>query len=649
MTLQFKIQLRGITKPTVWRRIVVPGTFTFHQLHQTIQEGFGWYDEHLYQFQRHPYDQGWCIMDPERESGNDIDYKPINARKTVVAAFLKMRALDKFVYVYDFGDDWIHDITLEKVDEEATLEHPVCITGKGACPPEDCGGIYGYEEMKEVFANQPKSKRAKEYREWLMLEKNEKFDPSYFDLEETNDILHGVPYYEYGYDDGYDDDEDYDDEEYDECEELDDDFGFGESFHKLMERPGNIKLVDVMRHVNKATIIEQAEDMHIKLNPRLSEENIKKQFAEKLLADPVALLRQLPLQELRILKNLLDEPTEGNLVECYGDFFKPILVYYDIFGDWFDLKNVNYYVQIPDDLWQAVKPHVKAVLDDFNIQRRIGYEAVVEGLCNIYGQVTRDFVKKELVRLGDVATLEEADSLLNEVREQSVFLKFIEHNRYKGDEATLYLSRYGWDIPGDLTNLIKKNNIADNRLFTSIEIIMAARNPCPIIPNPQEETFKAFLSEELHLDEWEVIETCHRLWYYYMQQDNDFEERPSAGEYFAKDVLHECDGMNRTLFLKALQQLDQYLNNLPHWQLRGHTPAETNTLLSKCAEDSDLRKLATEIPTPNRHPHMLDNDYAPSDWLVPTMPIVMPKTPGRNDPCPCGSGKKYKHCCGRGN
>lgn len=61
MTIQFKIQIRDVKKPPVWRRIVIPGNFTFHDLHYTIQTAFGWWGEHLYQFQRHPFDGGWDI------------------------------------------------------------------------------------------------------------------------------------------------------------------------------------------------------------------------------------------------------------------------------------------------------------------------------------------------------------------------------------------------------------------------------------------------------------------------------------------------------------------------------------------------------------------------------------------------------------
>ena len=57
--------------------------------------------------------------------------------------------LEKFVYVYDFGDSWVHDITVENIDQDDELDCPICLAGKGACPPEDCGGAWGYEDLKK--------------------------------------------------------------------------------------------------------------------------------------------------------------------------------------------------------------------------------------------------------------------------------------------------------------------------------------------------------------------------------------------------------------------------------------------------------------------------------------------------------------------
>ena len=145
-TYQFKIKLRGITKPPVWRRVLVPANFTFSGFHAVIQEAFGWWNEHLYCFGDKPYSQSLYIAEKDEEDWYRPDY---DARKfTLGELFGDGGIIKKFCYVYDFGDDWIHDITLEKVFEEYS-DHATCIKGKGACPEEDCGGPWGYEDMKE--------------------------------------------------------------------------------------------------------------------------------------------------------------------------------------------------------------------------------------------------------------------------------------------------------------------------------------------------------------------------------------------------------------------------------------------------------------------------------------------------------------------
>lgn len=146
-TYQFKIKLRGISKPPVWRRVLVPANFTFSGFHAVIQEAFGWWNEHLYCFGDKPYSRMLTIAEIHEDDWGDApDY---DARKfTVGELFSYGGIIKKFCYVYDFGDDWIHDITLEKVFDEYS-DHATCIKGKGACPEEDCGGVWEYEDMKE--------------------------------------------------------------------------------------------------------------------------------------------------------------------------------------------------------------------------------------------------------------------------------------------------------------------------------------------------------------------------------------------------------------------------------------------------------------------------------------------------------------------
>ena len=92
-----------------------------------------------------------------------------------------------FNYLYDFGDDWSHKITLEKLVSDE-LKRSVCLAGKGACPPEDCGGAWGYENLKVILAD-PKHEEHGDMKEWLGLDEDEDWDVNYFDLEEVNEML----------------------------------------------------------------------------------------------------------------------------------------------------------------------------------------------------------------------------------------------------------------------------------------------------------------------------------------------------------------------------------------------------------------------------------------------------------------------------
>lgn len=112
--------------------------------------------------------------------------KIIDSAQTIVSTFLQSMNLKKFVYVYDFGDDWIHDITLEKTNEYDTILHPICLAGKGTCPPEDCGGPCGYEGMKQLLAEAPDDEEILSYKDWMGLDNDEKYNPSYFDINEVN-------------------------------------------------------------------------------------------------------------------------------------------------------------------------------------------------------------------------------------------------------------------------------------------------------------------------------------------------------------------------------------------------------------------------------------------------------------------------------
>jgi Plasmid pRiA4b ORF-3-like protein len=169
---QMKVTLKG-TKPPIWRRLQVVSTTTLAQLHRVIQGVMGWEGYHLYQF----VVGGLEYSDPkmlEEMEGEDAG--------RVSLATLVRGEKDKFLYEYDFGDSWEHELLIEKIlPLDKAKYYPTCLTGKRACPPEDCGGIWGYAEFLEAIRD-PQHPEHEEMLEWVGGE----FDPDAFDLDEVN-------------------------------------------------------------------------------------------------------------------------------------------------------------------------------------------------------------------------------------------------------------------------------------------------------------------------------------------------------------------------------------------------------------------------------------------------------------------------------
>jgi hypothetical protein len=172
-----KVVLRG-ARPPIWRRLEVPSESTLEQVHHTIQEAFGWAGYHLWVFETLSGEYG--LADPE------LGHRSAASRTLRQVA---PNAGSRLRYTYDFGDGWDHDVSVEKVTAaEPGIAYPRCLTGRRACPPEDCGGIWGYEELIEVLSD-PGHDEHEERLEWLGLDSAQEFDPAAFDLAEVNAAL----------------------------------------------------------------------------------------------------------------------------------------------------------------------------------------------------------------------------------------------------------------------------------------------------------------------------------------------------------------------------------------------------------------------------------------------------------------------------
>jgi hypothetical protein len=175
---QVKIRLMGVSKPPVWRRVLVPAEIRLDRFHGLIQCVMGWDDYHTHVFSTDAGEYG--VTDPELGHRDE--------RRTTLAQLLDEPG-DRLRYTYDFGDDWEHELALEQVlAAEPGAVYPRCLAGKSACPPEDCGGLWGYMNLREVLAD-PLADEHNEMLEWLGLDNASEFDPAAFDLDAVNESL----------------------------------------------------------------------------------------------------------------------------------------------------------------------------------------------------------------------------------------------------------------------------------------------------------------------------------------------------------------------------------------------------------------------------------------------------------------------------
>ncbi|WP_051389414.1 plasmid pRiA4b ORF-3 family protein [Arthrobacter sp. 35W] len=180
---QLKIQVDGI-KPPVWRRIEVPAAIHLDDLHRVIQTIFRWEDYHLHEFRLGGRDgASYAPYDPDADHWGE---PPVD-ESTVKLSTLLAAPKDTLAYNYDFGDDWDHTITLEKV-LPASAKVARCTGGRGLAPQEDSGGSWGWMDKVDA-ANDPEHSEHEAYREWLGLADGEPLDPAVFDRGEVESRL----------------------------------------------------------------------------------------------------------------------------------------------------------------------------------------------------------------------------------------------------------------------------------------------------------------------------------------------------------------------------------------------------------------------------------------------------------------------------
>jgi hypothetical protein len=173
---QLKVTLEGISPP-IWRRFQVTDDITLLKLHRILQAIMGWEDYHL-----HVFDIGGVNYSMPYPGEVDLDEMGMKTEKGVKLSKLAPAEKSRFLYEYDLGDSWIHEILVEKIlPPDPEVKYPICIAGERAAPPEDCGGVWGYADFLEAILD-PDHPEHEDLLDWA----GGDFDPEKFDLEAIN-------------------------------------------------------------------------------------------------------------------------------------------------------------------------------------------------------------------------------------------------------------------------------------------------------------------------------------------------------------------------------------------------------------------------------------------------------------------------------
>jgi Plasmid pRiA4b ORF-3-like protein len=176
-TYQLLVEL-AVIEPRIWRRVVVADTTPLPLLHRILQVTFGWKDYHLHEFKVGTVSFG--VPDDEYPPPH-IDEKSVRLYQ------LAHEPGDRFVYLYDFGDSWEHDLVLEDMRAAENPVTPICLDGARAAPPEDCGGVSGYEQFVAALRD-PSHPEHLDVKRWAV-----KYEPEALNLELINRRLARLP------------------------------------------------------------------------------------------------------------------------------------------------------------------------------------------------------------------------------------------------------------------------------------------------------------------------------------------------------------------------------------------------------------------------------------------------------------------------
>jgi hypothetical protein len=321
--------------------------------------------------------------------------------------------------------------------------------------------------------------------------------------------------------------------------------------------------------------------LHIGISESLGDEQKKRMYAEYILSHPEELLRRLPKDEINLLLFLLANRSQARGV-LFANDRSPLMMEIACVANMYNDGHGMNRVRVADDFQRVALTLVAGVRMSDEARRRYDVEEVIEGLANLYGEVTLEDAKRQLMMIRG-GFRSEAGRLIDSVMDTSMVLDFMlrkvddtKTGLYViADDNIVFTSRCAWDKPEQLRHAIASHQpaIAERHPFTEEEIRAAGSGEIPVIPNARQDEFWDFLTDELKLYDHHARQICFNLWYKANHAEEPGYDDMTADEYFEQEALF-MDDLDDSTRQKAWQMLHGYMDHMPRWTLKGYAPAD---------------------------------------------------------------------------
>lgn len=607
MLFQFKIKIEGLSKPPVWRKVEVPASMTFLDFHYVIQALFGWWNAHLWNFG--PLAKSWHRRHAFRIEEPYEDFGIRDGAEILIASDTTLDMIfptaKELLYTYDYGDCWEHSIKLEGITDEERA-YSVCTAGKGATPPEDCGGWGGYEALKEAFAEHDEEAIAT-YRDWLCMDDDEVWDPNFFCAEQLKDIniklkRITVPTYVKA-----------------SAEKK-----TPQSEHK--DNPDYYTIQELLKNKKVAELRTIARLLGLAFKAGVHKDAMLDIIAQRMLQTPEMLIKSVFYYELKAFLDIINGDMSVEYARESGLLFE-----LNRFGLIYALDhrcNGETALHLQMDVADILKPLIPSELARRERDGALLFEKLALGCANIYGYTEMYYLQdyfgvvgERMGRTYDNESLTDAfypilaamDSVVK--KEKGLFLTpFSSYANFCPDEE---------HIRFELTP----------KKFDFDTIVKYGEMPYPQFPDKETDALRDII-RRYGKEGCNADEIIRKLWL-------DHQAVRSKSPLPYPDFL---DLPDTSALQPCLNVLMDFQNNVPCWMLGGNSSQEIYR--------SEMRATEGRMPQMNMQATGIDSfaqimGMARNGEDLPTHPFRTSTKVGRNDPCPCGSGKKYKHCCGK--